>query len=63
MSQVFMNCPNTGNPVYVGLNMEFNELESHELDTAEMTLEKCSLCGKDHVFRMADLFLRSDGGG
>lgn len=63
MSQVFMNCPNTGNPVYVGLNMEWNELESHEPDPREMTLEKCSRCGERHTFRMRDLFLRSDGGG
>jgi len=63
MSQAFMNCPNTGEPVYVGLNMGWNELETHDPDRQEMTLQKCGQCGEDHVFQMHDLFLRADGGG
>lgn len=62
MSQVFMNCPNTGRPVYVGLNMEWNALEAYEMNPREMTLKECSECGEDHSFRKNELFLRADGG-
>ena len=63
MSQVFMNCPKTGNPVYVGLNLEWNALEAYEMNPREMTLKDCSECGGDHTFRKNELFLRADGGG
>jgi hypothetical protein len=38
MSQVFMSCPNTGKPVYTGLNMEWAQLESLELASIDPVL-------------------------
>jgi len=63
MSQVFMDCPDTGKPVYVGLSMEWDQLESLEIGTVDQNVPVCPHCGKPHRFEKKDLFLRADGGG
>jgi uncharacterized protein (UPF0212 family) len=58
-----MNCPNTGKPIYVGLNMEWDQLESLELVSVDQQIRKCPHCGQEHRFGKNDLFLRTDGAG
>ena len=60
MLQAFIRCPNTEKDVYVGLNLEWLELESLEIGEQEIL---CPACGKTHVWTKADLTLRSDGSG
>lgn len=63
MSQVFMNCPNTGKPVYIGLNMEWGQLEALDPRTIDRRVPSCPQCGLEHRFEKRDLFLRADGSG
>lgn len=63
MSQVFMDCPTTRKPVYVGLNMEWNQLEGFDPGNADQNIPDCPHCGKPHRFEKTDLYLRADGGG
>jgi hypothetical protein len=58
-----MSCPNTGKPVYTGLNMEWAQLESLELASIDQHISECPHCGQEHHFNKNDLFLRADGGG
>ena len=60
MSQVLITCPETGRPVYTGLNFEWPTFESTDLP--KQTL-KCPLCGKVHEWAKTDAYLRADGGG
>ena len=46
MSQVFMDCPTTRKPVYVGLNMEWNQLEAFEPVATNPNVSNCPHCGK-----------------
>lgn len=63
MSQAFMNCPATGKPVYVGLNMEWGELECLDPSAVDCNIPKCPHCGQAHRFEKNDLYLRTDGAG
>ena len=63
MSQVFMDCPTTRKPVYVGLNMEWSQLEGFDPGNADQNIPDCPHCGKPHRFEKTDLYLRADGGG
>ncbi|MEL0110234.1 MAG: hypothetical protein VW835_00750 [Rickettsiales bacterium] len=63
MSQVFMDCPKTKKPIYVGLNMEWNQLEAFDPASTDRRVPACPHCGKSHRFEKADLYLRADGGG
>ena len=63
MSQVFMDCPTTRKLVYVGLNMEWNQLEALEPVATDPNVSNCPHCGKSHRFEKQDLYLRADGGG
>lgn len=63
MSQVFMRCPNTGKPLYVGLSLEWGELEALEPASVNRKVPCCPHCGRAHRFANEDLFLRADGGG
>lgn len=60
MSQAFIRCPNSEKYVYVGLNLEWLDLETLDLGEQELT---CPVCGKIHVWNKDDLTLRSDGSG
>ena len=60
MSQAFINCPETGRPIYVGYNFEWLQLDS--VDIGEETID-CRQCGQSHAWTRNDLNLRSDGGG
>ena len=60
MSQAFILCPTTKEFVYVGLNLEWLNIDTIEL--VEQTLS-CPLCGQDHVWNQEDLTLRADGAG
>ena len=60
MSQAFIRCPKTEKFVYVGLNLEWPELESLELGEQTLT---CPACGETHAWSKADVTLRSDGSG
>ena len=50
MSQVFMDCPTTRKLVYVGLNMEWNQLEALEPVATDPNVSNCPHCGKSHRF-------------
>lgn len=63
MSQVFITCPNTGKSVYVGLNMDWHQLEQFDPGVENLTVPKCRQCGQEHDIHKADMFLRADGGG
>jgi hypothetical protein len=63
MAQVFMRCPETGKPVYVGLNMDWNELESFDPAGRQLMVPECPYCREEHRFQKIDLFLRADGAG
>ena len=57
--QLLIDCPETGRPVYTGLNLDWFAFESTDL--AETTLQ-CPECGGRHVWSKADAYLRADGG-
>ncbi|MCG8544679.1 MAG: hypothetical protein MJE12_10770 [Alphaproteobacteria bacterium] len=63
MSQVFTDCPNTGKPIYVGLNLEWAQLESLDLIGVDQDIPRCPHCGQEHRFEKQDLYLRTDGAG
>lgn len=60
MSQAFIDCPETGRPIYVGLNFEWLQLEAVEI--GNQTID-CRQCGERHVWNKNDVNLRADGGG
>ena len=60
MSRLLITCPETGKPVYTGLNMEWLNLEASEL--GENVLD-CPACGRRHSWTKQDAFLMADGGG
>jgi len=60
MAQAFILCPKTTDYVYVGLNLEWLDLETMTLEDEELV---CPRCGEKHVWNKDDLTLRSDGGG
>ena len=63
MSQALMKCPNTAKPLYVGLNLEWGELECLDLVAVDQQVSNCPHCGQTHRFEKNDLFLRADGAG
>ena len=60
MSQAYIYCPNTRMDIYVGLNLEWLQLDSLELPTQEIL---CPRCGETHEYSKQDLYLRADGAG
>ncbi len=60
MSQAYISCPKTRREVYVGLNVEWLQLDSLGNQTEEI---ECPHCGKTHKYSKQDLLLRADGAG
>jgi hypothetical protein len=60
MSQAFITCPQTGKPVYVGINTEWLQLTS--ITPAEQTID-CPECGHEHRWNKEEIILRADGAG
>ena len=60
MSQAFIVCPKTSKFVYVGLNLEWNDLDALDIGDQEVA---CPACGETHPWNKDDLTLRSDGSG
>ena len=60
MSQAYIICPATVRHVYVGLNFEWLQIDS--LDIEEQTID-CPECGSQHHWNKDDVVLRADGGG
>lgn len=60
MSRLLITCPETGKPVYTGLNMEWYALEAAQLGEQELD---CPECGRRHRWTKQDAILQSDGGG
>ncbi|MEQ9639671.1 MAG: hypothetical protein RIM84_06555 [Alphaproteobacteria bacterium] len=60
MSQAYISCPTTRREVYVGLNVEWLQLDSLSSQTERI---ECPHCGKTHEFSKQDLLLRADGAG
>jgi hypothetical protein len=60
MSQAFITCPKTGQRVYVGLNYEWLQLDSVELEEQDLD---CPECGKTHRWTTDDVVLQADGAG
>lgn len=59
MSQVLIDCPETGEPVYIGLNFNWFTFEALELGDRSF---ECPVCGRVHAWTNDDAYLRSDGG-
>jgi len=60
MSQAFITCPETGKPVYVGINTEWLQLTS--VTPGEQTID-CPECGQRHRWTKEEIILRADGAG
>ena len=60
MSQAFIRCPNSEQYIYVGLNLEWADMDMLQIGEQET---ECPVCGETHVWTKADLLLRSDGAG
>ena len=60
MSRLLITCPETGKPVYTGLNMEWYALEAAQLGEQELD---CPECGQRHRWTKRDATLQADGGG
>jgi hypothetical protein len=60
MSQAFIACPKTHREIYVGINLEWLQLDS--LSNIRRQIE-CPHCGEDHEYTKLDLLLRADGAG
>ncbi len=59
MSQAFIICPETARHVYVGLNLEWPQVDLLDIDE---TID-CPECGGQHHWTKDDIILRADGGG
>jgi hypothetical protein len=60
MSQAYIACPKTKAYVYVGLNLEWLQLDS--LPAGRHAID-CPHCGETHEYAKIDLLLRADGAG
>ena len=60
MPQLFIVCPETGNEVYTGLNMDWFDFDAIELGEQSF---KCPRCHQMHTWTKNDATLRSDGAG
>ena len=60
MSQAYINCPTTKKDIYVGLNLEWSQLDGLEMPPQDII---CSKCGDTHRFEKEDMLLRADGAG
>ena len=58
-----MNCPSTGKPIYVGLDMDWGQLEALDVSALDQKIAECPHCKLEHRFEKNDLFLRADGAG
>ena len=59
MSQVFVDCPKTGEAVYIGLNFDWFSFDSTRIATKPF---RCPRCGENHDWTQRDAYLRADGG-
>lgn len=60
MARVMVTCPETGRPVYAGLNLDWSGLEA--LGDQEHSFS-CPSCGATHVWTRGDADLIADGSG
>ncbi len=60
MPRVMIHCPDTGKPVYTGMNFDWFQFETTTLGTRNI---ECSACGKTHQWTRADAYLDEDGAG
>ena len=59
MPQVMIMCPETGKPVYTGMNFDWWSFESVQLPKSSIA---CPKCGEVHEWEKTDAFLQADGG-
>lgn len=59
MARVMITCPETGKPIYTGMNFDWGPFESVQINEKAVP---CHLCGETHVWRRKDAFLDEDGG-
>ena len=59
MPRVLIQCPETGRPVYTGMNFDWLTFDSLQL--GEKSID-CPECGKRHVWTRQDAILQADGG-
>lgn len=59
MPQVMITCPETGKPVYTGMNFDWYAFEW--IQVPDSTIE-CPKCGEVHQWDKTDAYLRADGG-
>ncbi len=60
MSQAFIICPESEKYIYVGLNLEWREVDGLELGEQS---SDCPHCGAIHTWTRDDVVLRADGAG
>ncbi len=60
MPRVMIHCPDTGKPVYTGMNFDWFQFETTTLGTRKL---ECPACGKTHQWTRADVYLDEEGGG
>lgn len=59
MPQIMITCPETGKPIYTGMNLDWFAFESTQLGKASL---ECPKCGEVHEWGKRDAYLRADGG-
>ena len=60
MPRVMIECPETGRPVYTGINLNWETFESYRFDSQTLS---CPECGRQHQWSRADALLDEAGGG
>jgi hypothetical protein len=60
MSQPYIPCPQTGRSMYIGLNLEWINLDALDIGPQQIS---CPECGSVHTWVKEDIRLRADGAG
>lgn len=58
MARVMIDCPETGKPVYTGLNFEESDWDAVPVGTRRV---ECPRCGGIHEWGRTDAYLDDDG--
>ncbi len=60
MARVMIHCPETGEPVYMGMTFDWSVFENIRIGERSIL---CSVCGEEHTWKRPDAFLEEDGAG
>jgi endogenous inhibitor of DNA gyrase (YacG/DUF329 family) len=59
MSRIMITCPETGKPIYTGMNFDWPAIEPCVVQQGSLT---CPRCGHVHEWCDKELFPEEDGG-